>query len=431
VQKSLMEVISLGLRRSPRAEVIATGTLADHNFWRGGNSSFTGESVDTKQSLKLSTVWGCVRLIAETLSTLPLGFFRRKSDGSREFATSHNLYELLHSQPNADQTAVVFWEAVVASMLLWGNGFIEIVRSAGQVVSLRFLIPSRLTRRPLKSGNYEYFYRDDVRSQGRVIAHDNVMHIPAFTIDGDTGLSPIIYGANVFGSAIDTDRAAAQTFHDSLRSPGIITMDMILQGEQREQIRAHVKSISESGGVMVLEKGTAFHKLGFDPVSAELLKSREWNVEEICRWFRVDPSMVGHGSKDSNWGTGLEQKMLWFITFTLRNWCVKIEQAVRKNLLTPVERQTYFAEFAIEGLLRGDSAARATFYSTMTQNGIMTRDECRVKENLPRMGGNADELTVQSNMTVLQDLGKTEAPTTSFEASLRAFLGLDVTGQPK
>jgi len=201
-------------------------------------------------------------------------------------------------------------------------------------------------------------------------------------------------------------------------------MDMILAGDQRDQIRKHVKTVSESGGILVLEKGAAFHKLGFDPVSAELLKSREWNVEEICRWYRVDPSMVGHGAKDSNWGTGLEQKMLWFITFTLRNWCVKIEQAVRKSLLTPVERQTYFAEFAIEGLLRGDSAARAQFYSTMTQNGIMSRDECRVKENLKRMGGNAAELTVQSNMMPIDMLGEKPADREAADA-LMAWLGIE------
>jgi HK97 family phage portal protein len=430
VQKSLAEVIAVGQRLAPRAETISTGTISDHNFWRGygATSTFTGEGVNTKQALMLATVWACVRLIAETLSTLPLGFYRRLKDGSREFATSHDLYEILHNQPNSDQTAVVFWECVIASMLLWGNAFIEIQRSAGVVSGLSFLFPARLTRRRLSSGGFEYRYRDEARISERVISAADVMHIPAFSTDGETGLSPIIYGANVFAAAIETDKASAQTFKDSLRSPGIITMDMILQGTQREQIRDHVKNVSEQGGIMVLEKGTAFHKLGFDPVTAELLKSREWNVEEICRWYRVDPSMVGHGSKDSNWGTGLEQKMQWFITFTLRNWCVKIEQAVRKYLLTPVERQTYFAEFAIEGLLRGDSAARASFYSTMTQNGIMTRDDCRVKENLPRKGGNADVLTVQSNMLPIDMLGQSQDSTAARDA-LQAWLGVEVNAK--
>src|SRR5450631_1645588 len=140
---------------------------------------------------------------------------------------------------------------------------------------------------------------------------------------------------------------------------------------------------------MVLEKGTGFQKLGFDPVSAELLASRSWNVEEITRWFRVDPAMIGHGGKDSNWGTGLEQKMLWFLTFTLRHWCIRIEQAVRKSLLMPVERAKYFAEFNMEGLLRGDSTSRAAFYSSMVNVGIYTRDECRQLENMAPMGGNA------------------------------------------
>jgi hypothetical protein len=120
--------------------------------------------------------------------------------------------------------------------------------------------------------------------------------------------------------------------------------------------------------------------------------------------------MVGYGGKDSNWGTGLEQKKLWFITFTLRHWCVRIEQSIKRRLLTPVERLSYFPEFNMEGLLRGDSAARSTFYSSMTQNGILTRDECRVKENLAPKGGNADVLTVQVNLVPIDKLGEKQIP---------------------
>lgn len=161
--------------------------------------------------------------------------------------------------------------------------------------------------------------------------------------------------------------------------------------------------------------------LGINPKDAQLLESRGFSVEEVCRWYLVDPSMVGHGGKDSNWGTGLEQKMLRFITFTLRPWLRRIEQAINKSLLSPQDQGRYYAEFAIEGLLRGDSAARAALYSVMVNNGIWTRDEVREKENMPRRGGNADVLTVQSAMVPLDNIGDM-ASGDSARAALKAWL---------
>src|SRR5690606_14325175 len=152
--------------------------------------------------------------------------------------------------------------------------------------------------------------------------------------------------------------------------------------------------------VMVLEKGAGFQQLSMNPQDAELLSTRSFNVEEICRWFRVPPFMVGHSEKSTSWGTGIESQMIGFVTFVLRPWCVRIEQSVRKSLLTPAERIRYTPEFALEGLLRGDSQARAAFYSTMTQNGVMTRNEVRRLENLEPVEG-GDSLTVQSNMIPL------------------------------
>lgn len=428
--KSLIAAIADGVRpisikASLQSWLKVPISLQDGDFWREWmGSSFSGRTVTVDRALQLSTVWACVRLISETVATLPLGFYARNADGSKTPATTHDLYEILHNQPNANMTAVVFWEVVVASMLLWGNAYIEIIRSGNTVIALHFLIPARVVVRLREDGSYEYRYRDVPSAKERVIAEANMMHVPAFSTDGVFGLSPIAYGANVFGTAMDTDQASSETFQGAMRSPGIVTMDALLKPEQREQIRVHVKTVAASGGVFVLEKGVDFKMLGFDPVSAELLASRAWNVEEMCRWFGVDPVMVGHGNKDSNWGTGLEQKMIWFLTLALRKWCVRIEQAVRKKLLTPVERAKFFAEFALEGLLRGDSTARAAFYSVMTQNGVMTRDQCRQLENWPTMGGNAAVLTVQSNMLPIDKLGEA-VPGTAARDALQAWLGLD------
>jgi HK97 family phage portal protein len=160
-----------------------------------------------------------------------------------------------------------------------------------------------------------------------------------------------------------------------------------------------------AGKTMVLEAGMKYQQVSMTPEDAQMLQTRAFNVEEICRWFRVPPFMVGHTEKTTSWGTGIEQQMIGFLTFTLLPWIKRIEQSINRWLLKANERRVYFAKFNPEGLLRADSAARAAFYSTMTQNGIMDRDECREKENLPKRGGNAAELTVQSNMLPIDKLG--------------------------
>ena len=249
-------------------------------------------------------------------------------------------------------------------------------------------------------------------------------HTTAFTLDGKMGISPISMGANVLGGAMAADKASAHTFTNGMKSSGLVTMgQQTLKPDQREDIRQHVRKVGDGGGVMVLEMGMGFQQINMNPQDAELLATRSFNVEEICRWFRVPPFMVGHSEKSTSWGTGIEQQMIGFIAFVLRPWCVRIEQSVRRNLLTPVERLTMSAEFALEALLRGDSAARSAFYSQMVQNGIMTRDDVRRLENLPLMGGNANVLTVQSNLLPINVLGINAAGSAAQDA-LRNWLDL-------
>lgn len=387
-----------------------------------GSSNFSGKNVTVGSALRLSTVWACVRLLSETIATLPLGFYERNADGSRTIANDHGLYRILHSQPNADMTSVQFWEVVVASMLLWGNAYVEKVKTGTRIIALNFLLPDRMKVSRISDGRLEYRYRE-INGELRVLQESDMMHIPAFSLDGINGLSPVQMGANVLGGAMSADEASAGVFKNAMKSPGLVTMDAVLKEGQREDIRRHVKTVSESGGYMVLEKGASFQQLNMNPDDAELLASRGFNVEELCRWYRVPPFMVGHSEKSTSWGTGIEQQMIGFLTFSLRPWLTRIEQSIKKNLLTPAEQSRYFAEFALEGLLRADSATRAAFYSTMTQNGIYTRDDCREKENLPRRGGNADELTVQSNLMPIELLGSKTAAATAQDA-LKQFLGI-------
>lgn len=382
--------------------------LTDGDFWSTffGAQSSSGMTVNERTMLQLSTVWACARLISETIATLPLRLYERMPDGRRT-AQSHPLYSLIHLRPNADTTASVHWEATVAAMLLRGAARAEKQLLGGRLVGLKFLAPDRLQPQ-LRAGRKVWLYTERTGRQ-REIPHERMFTIPGFSTDGEEGLSVIQYGANVFGSAIAADTAAAKTFENGMMPTTYFKMDRVLEKKQREEFRENLQNITgalHAGKSPLLEGGMDVGEVGINPNDAQLLESRAFSVEEICRWFRVPPWMVGHTDKSTSWGTGIEQQMIGFLTFTLMPWLRRIEQAIHKDLLSPVDQQRYYAEFAIEGLLRADSAGRAAFYSQMVNNGIFDRDEVRVMENRPPRGGNAAVLTVQSALVPLDQLGR-------------------------
>lgn len=389
--------------------------LTDTSFWQSfyGAESYSGKSVTINTALQLSTVWACVNLLSRTIATMPLNLYRRVADG-REVARDHPLYGLLHNQPNADMTAAVFRQVILAHLLLWGNAFVEKSFSGTRLVALTPLLPNLVTKKRLDNGSFVYLY-SDIKGVQRTLDERHMMHIPAFTMDGLIGLSVIGCARQIMGNAMAAEEAAGKTFANGIKSSGLVTMDSVLKPEQREDIRQHVAKVAAAGGVMVLEKGAGFQTLTMNPQDAELLATRGFSVEELCRWYGVPPHMVGHTGKSTSWGTGLEQQVLGFLTFSLQPWLTLIEQQITKDLLLPQERAEYYAEHVVEGLMRADSTGRAALYASAGQNGWMTRKEIRAKENLPEMEG-TDVLTVQSNLTPLEKLGEAPAASTARDA---------------
>lgn len=377
----------------------------------GATNSAAGQVVSEQSMLSLSATWACTRLISETISTLPLNLYERRPNGSRVQATTHPLYNVIHSRPNADTTAAVHWESTIAAMLLRGAGRAEKLRIGDRIVGLKFLVPSRL--QPVLRGTREaYLYTETDpfgRTTQREIAKADVFTIPGFSLDGVNGVSVICYGANVFGSALAADQAANSTFKNGLMRTTAFKFPQLLKDNQREQAREAIAIISgalNAGKPAIFEAGMDAMGIGIDPKDAQLLESRAFSVEEICRWFRVPPFMVGHSEKSTSWGTGIEQQQIGFLQFTLRPWLTRVEQAINTMLLTPADQARYYAEFNVDGLLRGDSAARREMYASATQNGWMSRNEVRAKENMPPIDG-GDTYTVQTNLIPIDQLGTT------------------------
>lgn len=375
--------------------------------------SANGRPIDEKAILRLSAAMACVRLLSQTIATLPIGLYERSPDGSRKPANAHPLYEVLHNQPNADMTAVDFWQVMVAAMLLRGNAIAELTYSGTRVTNIDPLDPSKVEIRQGASGELEYFYTDGTAGGRRKIPANRIWHIPAFTLNGRVGISPISYGAGVFGSALSTNDASDGVFESGLSASGFITTPagLWLDPEKREAMRQNINEFSYGAKnafkSMILEGGMGYTPMKMNPEDAQMLETRGFNIEEICRWYGVPPTLIGHGDKTSNWGTGLEQQNLSFLTYSLRAWLSKIEQSIRKNLLSPADKARYFAEFSVEGLLRADSAGRASYYRTMSDIGALTIDDIRRKENLPVFGGNAAVPLVQTARIQIDKLGQT------------------------
>lgn len=406
--------------------------LTDAAFWQvlAGGETTSGESVTVTSAFKLSAFWRCVRLISETIGGMPFNVHWRDVD--KGVAFQHPLYAILHTQPNADMVACTFWEVMSVSLLVRGNAYAQIMRAAGTVIALVFIHPDFMQMRRRSDGSIEYRWTDEF---GRTHTADesDILHIPAFSMNGLVGMSPLAYGAEVFGTAMAASKAAGTTFKRGLIGGGTFETDQVVPEGKRELFQERLKQYQgaiAAGSAPLVEGGIKYKPITMNPDDAQLLESRQFSVEEICRWFGVPPAMVGHTTNSTSWGTGLEQQKLWFLAFGLQIWLTRIGQQCNRKLLSPADKLKYFCEHNTDAMLRTDSVTRAAFYSTMTQNGNMTRDEVRAKENMPAMGGNAAVLTVQSALVPLDSLGQSQAaPDLAARNALRSWLGIDAAGE--
>lgn len=415
-------------------------------FWpAGGNakppvnsvSSSTGQIVSPDSALTLSTVWSCVWLNARVMASMPLDLIRYADDGSGgKLEKMDPLYTVLRWQPNKTMGAFNFWTAMWASEQLWGTGYAEIITNGGKVVALEFLLPQYMTAYQTEAGELRFRY--DEPRKPRDFPASSIFRIFTRTLDGLVGCSVIEFARNSLGLAQSGELAAAKTFKKGLNASGFIKVDKFLKPEQREEFRVSIDEFSgdgpKGGGTMVLEGGTDYTQLSMKPLDAELLSSRQFSVEDVCRWFNCPPLLIGHASAGQTmWGSGVEQIFSGWLRLGLRPFITACGQAVRSQLVAPKDRAELFAEYDLDDLLAPDSQARASLYSTLSQNGIHTRNELRAREGSAPMPG-GDVLTVQSNLVPLDQLGKTPAAggvtaAQKFRDALVEFLALEQGGQ--
>jgi HK97 family phage portal protein len=367
-----------------------------------------GIPVYEANALQVSALWGCVRILTETIGTLPFFLYEKGEDGEMILAENHPLYIVLKSRPNRFMTATEFLETMQANLVLKGNAYGVIDRNGrGDVIALYPMAADQVLVNVLPDGEVVYLYRTD--GQVLALAAENVLHVKLFG-NGVIGLSPLEYARNSLGLAIASDQYAANFFSKGGKPGGLLTYDKVLTDPQREAIKKNFSEMHEgienAHKLFVLEAGMKYERVQITPQDAQIMDARRYSVADVSRFFGVPLFMLNETDKSTSWGTGLEQQMIGFFTITIRPYLRRWEDAVEAKCLRGAERAKYQARFLFEGLLRADSAGRAEFYSKMVTNGIMTRAEVRAKENLPKIRGNAEVLTVQSALVPLDKLGE-------------------------
>lgn len=335
----------------------------------------------------VSAVYGCVQAISETIASLPLHLFRRNGD-DREKATAHPLFAVLHDMANPEMTALEFREYMQACVLLRGNAFARIVRRwDGQVSELWPINPDTMQVRRTPSGLIYEYTRDGVLT--RLLSHE-VLHLRhRLGDDGIMGVSPIAAARGVVELAQAEADHGVNTFRNGAKLLGVLRVPGALKPEQSKAIAASWASQhgggANSGRTAILESGVEFQPLSMSLEDASWIEARRFSLEEIARLFRVPLAML-QSSNAANYSNSVEAAR-HFVTITLKRHLTMWEQAISAKLLTEAGRRTYYAQHAVEGMLRGDAANRAAFYSAGIDAGWMLPSEARALEDLPSVPG--------------------------------------------
>jgi len=367
--------------------------------------SSSGKQVTEKNAMQSAAVYACVRVIAETVASLPLHLYRHVEEGKRR-DTLHPLYFLLHDSPNPEMTSFIFRETLMTHLLLWGNAYAQIVRNGhGEIIGLYPLMPDKMQVSRAETDELIYLYQSGMSNIA--FRREEILHIPGLGFDGLLGYSPIAMARNAIGMSMATEEFGASFFQNGAAPGGILEHPGTLKdpSKVRESWNELFKGSGNANKVAVLEEGMTYKQIGIPPNEAQFLETRKYQTEEICRIYRVPPHLVADLDKATF--SNIEHQSISFVVHTIRPWLVRLEQAMNKALLYPAERQRYFIEFNVDGLLRGDYESRMRGYATARQNGWMSANDIRRLENMnliPKEEG-GDLYLINGNMTKLEDAG--------------------------
>lgn len=351
--------------------------------------SASGATVNERTAMQMTAVYACVRVLAESIASLPLHLFRREDNGNRVKDEKSGLYFLLHDEPNPEMTSYIFRETLMTHLLLYGNAYAQILRNGrGDILGLYPLMPNRMSVERGDDGRLFYRYtRYDSEALADkdstvILTPADVLHIPGLSYDGLVGLSPIAACRNAVGAGLSADEYSSRYYANGAAPMGVLEHPGLIKqpDKLRESWNAAFGGTRNAGKVAILEEGLKFTPISISPQDSQLLETRKFSVEEICRIFRVPPHLV----QDLERATfnNIEQMSLDFVIYSLMPWVCRWEAALQRSLLKPEEKRNYEIRFNLDGLLRGSYESRMRGYQTAVNTGIFSVNDCRRLENM-------------------------------------------------
>jgi HK97 family phage portal protein len=369
----------------------------------GMTKSLTGVSVNEVTAMNLSAVYACVRIISETIASLPLNVYRRLDKG-KEKATDHPLYRALHTRPNKDMTSFSWRELMGVQLNTNGNSYnVKQRTSTGSVVGFYPLLASRMNVE-IKDDEvvYKYTFNDNIE---RIIPKRDMLHIPGLSFNGIIGKSPITMAREAIGLGLALEEFGSRFFSNGTNVGGVAQHPGKLTAQGRENLSKSINETYQGLGnaykLMLLEEGMTYQKISIPPNDAQFIESRRFQLEEIARMFRVPKHLLQDLMNASF--SNIEHQSIDFVVHTIRPWLVRIEQAL--NADPELFDDEYFCEFVVDGLLRGDVATRFQSYTQAIQNGIYSPNDVLEMENKNSYDG-GERHFIQLNMQSVEDIGK-------------------------
>jgi HK97 family phage portal protein len=372
----------------------------------GGIATKSGVAVSETNALRCTAVLACTRVIAESIASLPVHLYRVRADGGRQKMLGDRLDEIVHVSPNPEIAAFGFFETLQAHLCNWGNAYAEIERDrAGRVIGLWPLLPDRTMPFRDTDGRLKYRVRTEDGKE-IIIPRTNVLHVPGLGFDGLKGYSVISLARQAIGLSLAAEEFGSRFFGDGTNLGGIVSHPAKLGDKafanMKQSINDVYSGLGRSHRVLILEEGMKWDKIGIPPEDAQFLETRKFQLEEICRIYRVPPHMVADLERATF--SNIEHQSLNFVVHTLRPWVVRWEQILNISLLNERDRGRYFFKFNVDGLLRGDLKSRYESYAIGRNWGWLSVNDIRRLEDMDPID-NGEAYLQPLNMT---NLGNTQ-----------------------
>lgn len=377
---------------NPSMSLAAALQGAGADFSLSGSLAEMGVPVNEDTALTFGAVYASIRVIAETLASLPFHLYERQGQSRVQADYDPRAY-LLNEEPNPEMDSMILWEIALAHLNLWGNAYLykELDPGTGMPVALWPLQPNATRPVKLPDGTLAFATQLDT-GEIRGLTADEVIHIRAFgTGKGNVGLSPIGVARRAIGIGIAADEYAGRFFANDGRPGGVLYTDKPMNDEQFQTFKrrwdAQHKGLTNKHLIGILDNGLRWQDVGIPPGDMQFLESRKWQKREIATVFRVPPHKIGDAEPGAVSYASVEQFSQDFVDDTLRPWATRIEKAVKRGMFGSALDRNLYPKFQLNGLLRGDMQSRSAFYKDGIEAGWLLRSEARELEDLPYLEG--------------------------------------------